>query len=399
MSGAWELVRLDALLHLERRPVTVETDRTYQEIGIYCFGRGIFHKQARSGLEIGDKALFLLKEGDFILQVTFAWEGAIAIVGPQEGGMYGSTRYPTFRVDESRVVPQFLLHFFETERGREQLVKICPGSAGRNRVLNLNRLGEVIVPVPSLATQRRIVERVAELASKLMEAKNLRQQSSGEASRLLGEHIAEIFSRHKGDSWRPGVLGDYIRDDCYGTSEKTNDDSTGTPILRMGNIQKGRLINHSLKYLHVAHKEREKLILMAGDILVNRTNSAELVGKCAVFDLEGEYGFASYIIRLRLDQTQADPRLIAAYINSPIGRAYMFAEKKQMTGQANVNATTLKKLPIPLPDLRSQRSIVAELDALQANVDAVSALQAETAAELDAMLPAILNKAFKGELV
>ena len=76
----------------------------------------------------------------------------------------------------------------------------------------------------------------------------------------------------------------------------------------------------------------------------------------------------------------------------------MFEEKKQMTGQANVNATTLKKLPIQLPDLHSQKSIVAELDALQAKIDALSALQAETAAELDAMLPAVLDKAFKGDL-
>ena len=76
----------------------------------------------------------------------------------------------------------------------------------------------------------------------------------------------------------------------------------------------------------------------------------------------------------------------------------MFDERKQMTGQANVNATTLKKLPLPLPDLHMQARIVTEIDALQAKVDAVKALQTETAAELDAMMPAILHKAFKGEL-
>ena len=56
----------------------VEPEKLYQEIGIYCFGRGIFHQTPRTGLEVGDKDLFLMKEGDFILQVTFAWEGAIA---------------------------------------------------------------------------------------------------------------------------------------------------------------------------------------------------------------------------------------------------------------------------------------------------------------------------------
>jgi type I restriction enzyme S subunit len=76
----------------------------------------------------------------------------------------------------------------------------------------------------------------------------------------------------------------------------------------------------------------------------------------------------------------------------------MFDEKKQMTGQANVNATTLKRLPLPLPSLHIQEALLAELSALQVKVDAVKALQAEAAAELDALLPAVLDKAFKGEL-
>jgi len=114
MNKPWPRVSLGELLRLERRRVTVEPDKQYPEIGIYCFGRGIFHKTPRSGLEVGDKDLFLLKEGDFILQVTFAWEGAIAIVSAVEDGMYGSTRYPTFRVDESRCVPLFLLNYFKT---------------------------------------------------------------------------------------------------------------------------------------------------------------------------------------------------------------------------------------------------------------------------------------------
>lgn len=162
--------------------------------------------------------------------------------------------------------------------------------------------------------------------------------------------------------------------------------------MRMGNIQHGRLDLTDLKYLHLSEKDRAKLLLKPGDILVNRTNSAELVGKCAVFDLEDDYSFASYLIRLRLDQDRAEPRLVAAYINSPLGRAYMLNEKRQMTGQANVNSTKLKALPIALPSLPKQRRIVAKLDALQAEVDALKRPQAATAAELDALLPSILDR-------
>ncbi|HEY1233294.1 MAG TPA: hypothetical protein VGH22_07945 [Candidatus Binatia bacterium] len=91
MSKNWTFVSLAELIRLERRPVEVKPEQQYQEIGIYCFGRGIFHKIPRTGLEVGDKDLYELREGDLILQVTFAWEGAIALCSKAENGLFGST--------------------------------------------------------------------------------------------------------------------------------------------------------------------------------------------------------------------------------------------------------------------------------------------------------------------
>src|SRR6058998_65424 len=133
-------VSLGELITLVRRPVKVVADSQYAEIGIYCFGRGIFHKMSRSGVEVGDKDLFLIKEGDFILQITFAWEGAVALATSAEDGMYGSVRFPTFRVDQAQCFPPYLVNYFRTPAGVGQLVKISPGSAGRNRVLNIKKL-------------------------------------------------------------------------------------------------------------------------------------------------------------------------------------------------------------------------------------------------------------------
>ena len=251
---------------------------------------------------------------------------------------------------------------------------------------------------PSLNEQHRIVARIEELAAKFEEARELRREAVEEAEKLIGLAVSDCFEKGVENGWIVRQLGNYVVSDCYGTSEKTTDDDSGIPILRMGNIQNGHIDLNDLKYLHLSDREKTKLLLAEGDILVNRTNSAELVGKCAVFDLEGDYGFASYLIRLRLDSSRAEPRLIAMYINSPAGRNYMFNERKQMTGQANVNATKLKALPIALPSLSEQHRIVTYLNSLQSRVNSLKQLQSETSVELNALLPSILDKAFKGDL-
>ncbi|MGB7922865.1 MAG: restriction endonuclease subunit S [Pyrinomonadaceae bacterium] len=196
-------ISLGQLLTLERRPVKIIPDNQYKEIGIYCFGRGIFHKQPRSGLEVGDKGLFLIREGDFILQVTFAWEGAVALASSPDDGMYGSTRFPTFRVDKTRCFPPYLVNYFRTQEGLSQLIKISPGSAGRNRVLSLKRIPEVFIPLPPLSEQRRIVARIEELAAKIEEAKGLRSQTKPETAALVKSVSRKLIGETSAANWTP----------------------------------------------------------------------------------------------------------------------------------------------------------------------------------------------------
>jgi type I restriction enzyme S subunit len=239
---------LGKLLRLERRPVNIIVDEKYAEIGIYCFGKGIFHKEPKR--PVRDKKLFLIKDGDFILQVTFAWEGAVGLASKYEDEMYGSTRFPTFRINGNLCYSPFLVYYFKTQEGRNQLIKISPGSAGRNRVLSIKRISEVQVPLPSLGEQRRIVARIEELAARIEEARELRRRAVEETEALIAARISQLFSKYKIDGWTTGQLGDYVVDDCYGTSEKTTDDPSGTPVLRMKHTM--ALDVRDLKYLHIA---------------------------------------------------------------------------------------------------------------------------------------------------
>jgi type I restriction enzyme S subunit len=396
MSKPWPTVSLGELLRLERRKVKVEPEELYQEIGIYCFGRGIFHKNPRTGFEVGDKDLFLMKEGDFILQVTFAWEGAIAIVSAAEDGMFGSTRYPTFRVDESRCDPKFLLNYFKTEQGLQQLVKICPGSAGRNRVLSIKRIPEVQVPLPPLAEQRRVVARIEELAAQIHEARTLRHQATEEAEALWERGASKIFD-HASGTYPVRPLAGLVAIRGGGTPSKSD------PFYWDGKIpwitpkdMKRRELSDAIDHISErATQESPAKLIEPGAVLV------------VVRGMILAHTFPSAVLRAPATVNQDMKALIPKKDILPeFLCAQFWARNSQMLERVAKSTHDTRKFEtdkllgadIVVPPLAEQRRIVAELDALQAEVDALKRMQAETAAELDALLPGILDRAFRGEL-
>jgi type I restriction enzyme S subunit len=397
MTTKWPRVSLGELLRLERRPVRVRDDAEYQEIGIYCLGRGIFHKTPRSGLEVGDKNLFLLKEGDFILQVTFAWEGAVAIVSAADDGMYGSTRYPAFRVDESRCVPEFLLHYFKTKGGLQQLTKISPGSAGRNRVLSIKRIPEVFVPLPPLPEQRRAVSRIEELAAQIHEARALRHQAQMESTGLLfGSCESMLRHTEKLFPIEPlQALVDQARGISYGIVQTGSDAEGGIPTLRAGDLRW-----FSVNTVNVKRVTREiaasyrRTILKGGELLLRIRGGVGEVGICPPQMIGGNVSREIAVIPL---QKNVKPHFAMYLLAAPSNQARMVGHVKG-TSYTGINLKDVRTLPLPVPPLPEQRRIVEELDALQAEVNALKRLQTETALELDALLPSILDKAFRGEL-
>jgi type I restriction enzyme, S subunit len=184
----------------------------------------------------------------------------------------------------------------------------------------------------------------------------------------------------------------------YGTSAKTSDDGNGVAVLRMGNLQDGELDSSSLKYLPSDHGEFPKLLLQPGDVLFNRTNSAELVGKTAVYVGEPHHAsFASYLIRIKMCGLK--PRLLSAYINSAIGREWVASVVNQQVGQANVNGTKLRRLGVPVMPTDEQSEIEASIRSAFTWIDRL-AKEATSAHKLvDCLDQAVLAKAFRGELV
>lgn len=152
----------------------------------------------------------------------------------------------------------------------------------------------------------------------------------------------------------------------YGCSKRGTDEPVGCRILRMNNLQADGWRLHDLKHVQLTPDEFANWRLERGDIVLNRTNSKELVGKCEVFDEPGEWVFASYLMRLRVNTTKALPEFVTAFLNTRAGRVQIDRQSRQIIGMSNINAAEIRALRIPLPNATVQRGLLASLNAARA---------------------------------
>lgn len=167
-------------------------------------------------------------------------------------------------------------------------------------------------------------------------------------------------------TWVWTRIGQIAASTEYGLSEKTSHSIEGVPVLKMGDIQRGKVLLETSARVPQGVEGLPELYLEPGDLLYNRTNSAELVGKTGLFlGPGGEYTFASYLIRVRFDAEFVSSRYINHVMNSPLFRETQInPHLKQQCGQANVNGTVMKNMLVSLPPLAEQHRIVAKVDEL-----------------------------------
>ena len=165
------------------------------------------------------------------------------------------------------------------------------------------------------------------------------------------------------DGWKLVRMADVVRETQYGTSERANSEENGLPVLRMNNITYSGHINLThIKWCPITEKDEEKFTVRRGDLLFNRTNSPELVGKTAVWESDEKYAFAGYLIRVRFKPELALSNYVSTYLNSPYGKTYLFNKAKPSINMSNISASEFLKIPLPLPPLEEQRRIATILD-------------------------------------
>ncbi len=273
----------------------------------------------------------------------------------------------------------------------DTIYSLSRGTAQRN--LNVSKFRNLEIKYPDS------IELQLHIASVLSKAENLIAQRK-ESIRLLDEFLKSTFLEMFGEpatnkkKFQKGKIRDVVTEVKYGTSSPAEDEGL-YPYLRMNNITPEGYMDYSkLKFINITdEKDKEKYVVRKGDLLFNRTNSKELVGKTGVFNEDSEMVIAGYLIRVRTNE-RANSWFLWGYLNSIHGKQTLLGMCKSIVGMANINAQELQGIKILIPPIKLQTQfahIVEKTEILKTQYQ-------QSLQELENLYGSLSQKAFRGEL-
>ncbi len=384
-----ERVRVGEVLRLERRSVTVEPDRTYEEIGVRSFGRGIFHKEPVSGTDLRNKRVFRIEPDDLVISNVFAWEGAIAVASNAEAGKVGSHRFMTFVPADDGVDTAWAAWFFRSEPGLELIGKASPGSAGRNRTLAIDRFEALEIPLPSIGEQRRAAARLDRIEAAAAEL--LRRSERGAVlndalavSIALRPDLDDAAKTRAG--WRRLPLGNVM---TASTSQVPVEPVRQYLIAGIYSFGRGLIDRGSIDGAETSYATLTKLT--EGDITVSKLNGWE--GAVSVVDQPFDgYHVSSEYPTFKPDRSHLLPDFFAGIARAPsFWEDLNTSARGSMVRRRRINAAEFLATEVWLPPIEVQkhaaRAFAMATDAGRERL--------RTRERVNALAPAAMNEAFR----
>jgi type I restriction enzyme S subunit len=395
MSAAPPRVQLRDAAEPVSRPVSPSPGETYRQLGVSLWGKGAYEREPVDGGLTKYQRLFRAEQGDIVVNKIWARNGSVAVVDDSLAGCHGSNEFPMFAPIEGRLDPRWMHWVTKTKDFWAQCDQKSQGTSGQNRI-KPERFLDVEIPLPPVDEQRCIVARIEELAAKVEKARGLRSLALDEAEALSRSVIDSIYKRLTSEIGlgRLGAACTSITDGDHLTPPFSEG---GVKFILVGNVSTAQLHFNGVKYVTSQYFQglSATRVPRRGDLLYSAVGAT--LGIPAVVDVDDDFCFQRHVAILKPNHTKVLSRFLWHMLRSQTVFDKAWASTTG-SAQPTISLRAIRELPIPLPPLDRQKQVVAELDGLQAKVDAVRALQTETAVELDAMLPAILDKAFKGEL-
>ena len=334
------------------------------------------------------KASFIVEKGDVVIALSGATTGKYGIYDLDYPCLLNQ-RLGLIKAQSSKELNSRYFYYYLGILRREILL-MAGGAAQPN--ISTKELGRFKIPLPNLKTQQKIAEILDEVDKLRRLNKKLIKKYEQLSQSLFLEMFGDPMSNPKG--WEIVTVRDLISSAKYGTSSKASEKGE-FPYLRMNNITYGGYMDYTkLKYINMDQSNKHKYLAKKGDILFNRTNSKELVGKTGIFESDEEMILAGYIIRLRANE-KANPYFLWSFLNTRYTKQTLFNMCKNIVGMANINAQEVQNIQIYKPPIGLQNKFSSLLQEIE-NQKGQAQQSLEYSEEL---FNSLLQRAFKGELV
>jgi type I restriction enzyme S subunit len=385
-----ELVRVGEVLTLRRREIAIDPMEQYRLIGIYSFGKGIFHREPKVGSELGAYRFFAIEPGDLVLSNIQAWEGAIGHATEVDAGTIGTHRFLTYTPALERIDTNWARWFFLSEPGMALIRGAAPGSTMRNRTLSITRFEALDIPLPPIEEQRRIAGRLDQIQARAADLERCSARASGLIV-ALGVSISarpDLSKPARAElGWRKTHLGsvmcaakDRIEVEPAGSYPNLGIFSFGRGLFAKPNIEGGATSAKTLNRVHT------------GQFIYSR-----------LFAFEGSYGFVppefdQYFVSneyptFDTDAERLSARWLANYLRSPDRWAELASSSKGLgVRRQRVPVESVLAHEVRLPPIEQQRAMVQVIDRLEQ----ARASRAQADAWIGSLARAALNETFAG---
>lgn len=265
----------------------------------------------------------------------------------------------------AKISLNFIENFFQTYAFKNIVNRFAEGTLIERTGVGIDDFMQFPIPVPSRDEQYRISNTLAAINDNINKTKKAIEQIQALKQGLLSELFAECFrGKHAKMPIRDLLLF------CqYGLNKPLTDDSTGVAVLRMTNIVDAKVDTQKLKYAALTADEEKEYLLKDGDVLFNRTNSRDLVGKVSIFKGKAKVAFASYLLRLRVNPEKANPDWLNYYLNSPLIQTLLRSMATPGVSQSNINAQAMQAIKLNVPDIKTQEKSVGLLKSLDERIE------------------------------
>jgi type I restriction enzyme S subunit len=387
----WHLARFDEFLKRVERKIILDESTQYDCVGVRWYGKGAFVRDRLQGTDITRKQQWLIKTGDIVYNKLFAWKGAFAIADKQVDGCIVSDKFPTYEVDLTKIDPFFLRYYFRTPELALQAQNLSKGAAAISKLtLNPPQFWDLTIPLPPLDEQQRIVARIEELAARIEEARGLRREAVEESDVIFTSAVNEAWSDQS--TWRVRPISELVSI-VSGQIDPLIEPYASLPHINGEVIESGTCRLLTYRSAKDDGVRSGKYHFKAGSILYSKIRP--YLRKAVQVPVEAICSADIYAFE-NIDPL-LDHRFFMYSLISPNFTNYANTHSGR-TRMPKLNQDQLLSFKLGFPPIHIQHQIVKYLDHLQLKVTILNQLQAETSAELDALFPSILDKAFKGEL-